>query len=176
MPIYHKLGNFPQKRHTVFQSKQGKHYYEQLFGTEGFNGFSSLLYHTHRPTQVKEILKSVDVRPKIAIDKNIKSLLLKGFDIKPVSDFLDSRKTVLLNSDCSIGLAATQQSMKTYFYKNADADEMLFIHKGKGTLRTFMGNIPFEYGDYLIIPRGMIYQIDFETTDNRIFYVESFDP
>jgi homogentisate 1,2-dioxygenase len=176
MPIYHKLGDFPQKRHTVFQSKQGKHYYEQLFGTEGFNGFSSLLYHTHRPTQVKEILKSVDVRPKIAIDKNIKSLLLKGFEIKPTSDFLDSRKTVLVNSDCSIGLAAPQQSMKTYFYKNADADEMLFIHKGKGTLRTLMGNIPFEYGDYLIIPRGMIYQMEFETNDNRIFYVESFAP
>ncbi len=176
MPIYHKLGNFPQKRHTVFQSKQGKHYYEQLFGTEGFSGFSSLLYHTHRPTQVKEILKSVDVRPKIAIDKNIKALLLKGFEIKPTPDFLDSRKTVLLNSDCSIGLAAPQQSMKTYFYKNADADELLFIHKGKGTLRTFMGNIPFEYGDYLVIPRGMIYQMEFESNDNRIFYVESYAP
>jgi homogentisate 1,2-dioxygenase len=176
MPIYHKLGNFPQKRHVVFQSPQGKHYYEQLFGTEGFSGFSSLLYHVHRPTQVKEILRSVDVTPKIAIEKNIKALLLKGFEIKPASDFLESRKTVLMNGDCQIGLAAPQHSMKNYFYKNADADEMLFIHKGKGTLRTFMGNIPFEYGDYLIIPRGMIYQMDFETTDNRIFYVESFAP
>ena len=176
MPIYHKLGNFPQKRHVVFQSPQGKHYYEQLFGTEGFNSFSSLLYHTHRPTQVKEILKSYSVTPKIAVEKNIKSILLKGFDVKAADDFLDSRKTVLLNSDCHIGLAAPKQSMKTYFYKNADADEMLFIHKGKGVLRTFMGNIPFEYGDYLIIPRGMIYQMEFETTDNRIFYVESFHP
>jgi homogentisate 1,2-dioxygenase len=176
MPIYHKLGEIPQKRHTVFQSKQGKYYYEQLFGTEGFSGFSSLLYHVHRPTQVKEILKSVDVRPKIAIDKNIKALLLKGFEIKPTADFLDSRKTLLINSDCAIGLAAPQQSMKTYFYKNADADELLFIHKGKGTLRTFMGNIPFEYGDYLIIPRGMIYQMEFDTTDNRIFFVESHSP
>lgn len=176
MPIYHKLGKFPEKRHVVFQSPQGKHYYEQLFGTEGFSGFSSLLYHVHRPTQVKEILRSYDVTPKIAIEKNIKALLLKGFEIKPVSDFLESRKTVLMNGDCQIGLAAPQQSMKNYFYKNADADEMLFIHKGKGTLRTFMGNIPFEYGDYLIIPRGMIYQMDFETTDNRIFYVESFAP
>ena len=176
MPIYHKLGKFPEKRHVVFQSPQGKHYYEQLFGTEGFSGFSSLLYHVHRPTQVKEILRSYDVTPKIAIEKNIKALLLKGFEIKPASDFLESRKTVLMNGDCQIGLAAPQQSMKNYFYKNADADEMLFIHKGKGTLRTFMGNIPFEYGDYLIIPRGMIYQMDFETTDNRIFYVESFAP
>ena len=146
MPIYHQLGSIPQKRHTEFLSKQGKHYYEQLFGTEGFSGFSSLLYHTHRPTQVKEILKSVDVRPKIAIDKNIKSLLLKGFEIKPTSDFLDSRKAVLVNSDCIIGLAAPQQSMKTYFYKNADADEMLFIHKGKGTLRTLLGNMQVGSG------------------------------
>ena len=176
MPIYHKLGNFPQKRHTVFQSPQGKHYYEELFGTEGFNSFSSLLYHVHRPTQVKEILKSYSVAPKVAIDKNIKSLLLKGFEIKPTDDFLDSRKTILFNSDCLIALAAPKQSMKTYFYKNADADEMLFIHKGKGVLRTFMGNIPFEYGDYLIIPRGMIYQMEFETTENRILIVESFAP
>lgn len=176
MPIYHKLGKFPQKRHIVYQSQKGNHYYEQLFGTEGFNGFSSLLYHVHRPTQVKEIIKSYSVAPKIAIEKNIKSLLLKGFEIKPTDDFLDSRKTVLMNSDCLIGLAAPKQSMRTYFYKNADADEMIFIHKGKGTLRTFMGNIPFEYGDYLIIPRGMIYQMDFETSDNRIFYVESYAP
>jgi homogentisate 1,2-dioxygenase len=176
MPIYHKLGNFPQKRHTIFQSPQGKYYYEQLFGTEGFSGFSSLLYHTHRPTQVKEILKSYSVAPKVAVEKNIKALLLKGFDIKPAADFLDSRKTILFNNDCHIGLAAPKQSMKTYFYKNADADELLFIHKGKGVLRTFMGNIPFEYGDYLVIPRGMIYQMEFETSDNRIFYVESFHP
>ena len=81
MPIYHHLGNIPQKRHTVFKSPQGNFYYEQLFGTEGFSGHSSLSYHIHRPTQVKEILKSYSVQPKIAIDKNIKSLLLKGFDV-----------------------------------------------------------------------------------------------
>lgn len=176
MPIYHKLGHIPQKRHTIFKSPKGTFYYEQLFGTEGFHGFSSLLYHVHRPTQVKEILKSYDVSPKIAIEKNIKALLLQGFKIKPADDFLESRVPVLVNNDCHIGLAAPKNSLTSYFYKNADADEMLFIHKGKGTLRTFMGNIPFEYGDYLIIPRGMIYQIEFESTDNRIFYVESFHP
>lgn len=176
MPIYHHLGNIPQKRHTVFKSPQGNFYYEQLFGTEGFNGHSTLSYHIHRPTQVKEIIKSYSVQPKIAIDKNIKSLLLKGFDIKPTADFLESRKTVLLNGDCQIGLAAPTESLTKYFYKNADADELIFIHKGKGKLRTFLGNINFEYGDYLIIPRGMIYQIEFETSDNRLFYVESFAP
>lgn len=176
MPIYHKLGEFPQKRHVQFRKPDGGLYYEQLFGTEGFHGHSSLLYQVHRPTQVKEILKSYSVEPEIAIDKNIKSLLLKGFELRPEDDFLDSRKTMLVNRDCAIGLAAPRKSLRTYFYKNADADEMLFIHKGTGTLRTFMGNIPFEYGDYLIIPRGMIYQIDFDTEDNRIFYVESVAP
>lgn len=176
MPIYHKLGDFPQKRHTQFEKPTGGLYYEQLFGTEGFHGNSALLYHVHRPTQVKEIIKSYSVEPKIAIDKNIKSLLLKGFELKPQDDYLDSRKAMLVNRDCIIGLAAPRKSLRTYFYKNADADEMLFIHKGKGKLRTFMGSIPFEYGDYLIIPRGMIYQIDFETEDNRLFYVESIAP
>lgn len=176
MPIYHSLGKFPQKRHVVFQDKQGKYYYEQLFGTEGFHGMSSLLYHVHRPTQVKEIAKSYSVEPKVAIDKNIKALLLKGFDIQPADDFLDSRKIVLFNGDCNIALAAPKKSLTDYFYKNADADEMIFVHKGSGTLRTFMGNIRFEYGDYLIIPRGMIYQIQFDGTDNRLFIVESFHP
>ncbi len=177
MPVYHKLGKFPQKRHTTFFKEDGKSlYYEQLFGTEGFHGMSSLLYQVHRPTQVKEILKSYDVSPKIAIDKNIKALLLKGFDIAPQDDFLESRTAVLVNSDVHIGLAAPRKSLREYFYKNADADEMIFVHKGKGVLRTFMGNIPFEYGDYLIIPRGMIYQIDFETSENRLFYLESFTP
>jgi homogentisate 1,2-dioxygenase len=103
-------------------------------------------------------------------------MLLKGFDIKPADDFLESRVPLLLNSDVTLGLAAPRQSMKDYFYKNADSDEMLFVHKGKGVLRTFMGNIPFEYGDYLIIPRGMIYSIDFETSDNRLLYLESQSP
>jgi homogentisate 1,2-dioxygenase len=176
MPIYHSLGKFPQKRHVVFQDKQGKYYYEQLFGTEGFHGMSSLLYHVHRPTQVKEIAKSYSVEPKVAIDKNIKALLLKGFDIQPADDFLDSRKIVLFNGDCNIALAAPKKSLTDYFYKNADADEMIFVHKGSGTLRTFMGNIRFEYGDYIIIPRGIIYQIQFDGADNRLFIVESFHP
>lgn len=176
MPIYHHLGKIPPKRHTIFKSEKDKFYYEQLFGTEGFHGHASLLYHTHRPTQVKEILGSKNVAPKIAVEKNIKAYLFQGFNISPEDDFLDSRKPMLVNSDCTIGLAAPKKSLTKYFYKNADADEMLFIHKGSGTLRTFMGNIPFEYGDYLIIPRGVIYQIEFDTSDNRLLYLESHSP
>ena len=176
MPFYHKLGKIPHKRHTTFKKGDGSYYYEQLFGTIGFDGMSSLIYHNQRPTQVKEVLLSNDISPKIAIDKNIKSLSLKGFNIGVQDDFLKSRVPVLVNNDCHIVLAAPKKSLRDYFYKNTDADELLFIHRGKGKLRTFLGNIDFGYGDYLLIPRGMIYQIDFDTEDNRLFIVESYDP
>jgi homogentisate 1,2-dioxygenase len=176
MPIYHQLGNIPHKRHTVHEKPSGGIYYEQLFGTEGFHGMSSLLYHVHRPTMIKEIGKAKDVAPKAAVDKNITPMMLKGMEVKGENDFLDSRKHVLFNNDLNIALAAPKKSLREYFYKNADADEMIFVHEGSGTLRTFLGNIPFGYGDYLVIPRGMIYQIDFDTEVNRLFIVESFSP
>ncbi|MEL7251612.1 MAG: homogentisate 1,2-dioxygenase [Bacteroidota bacterium] len=176
MPIYHKLGQIPPKRHTIFEKPDGGLYYEQLFGTIGFDGMSSLLYHHHRPTMVKSVSEPVDVAPKIAVPKNMMSRKLVGFNVDPKDDFLDSREPMLVNGDIHIGLAAPRKSMTDYFYKNADADEMLFIHQGTGTLRTMMGNISFEYGDYLIIPRGMIYQMEFDTEENRILYAESFHP
>lgn len=176
MPIYHKLGKIPVKRHTQFQKPDGGLYYEQLFGTIGFDGMSTLMYQIHRPTMVKEILSEKEVAPRIAVQKSMKARLLKGFEVAPQDDFLDSRKALLVNSDIHIGLAAPKKSLRDYFYKNADADEMLFIHQGSGTLRTMLGNIPFEYGDYLIIPRGMIYQIEFDTEINRLLFAESFEP
>lgn len=176
MPIYHKLGKIPPKRHTIFENPKGGIYYEQLFGTIGFDGMSSLLYENHRPTMVKELREAKDLSPKIAVQKNMTSRLLKGFEIRPKNDYLESRELILVNSDVHIGLAAPKKSLRDYFYKNADADEMLFIHRGSGKLRTFLGNIDFEYGDYLIIPRGMIYQIEFDSEDNRILYAESFHP
>jgi len=176
MPLYHKLGKIPSKRHTIFEKPNGGLYYEQLFGTVGFDGMSSLLYHIHRPTMVKAIENAKDVTPKVAVTKNMTARKLIGFDVTPEADFLDARKALMVNNDVHIGVAAPQQSMTTYFYKNADADEMLFIHKGSGTLKTLLGNIKFQYGDYLIIPRGMIYQIEFDSTENRILYAESFHP
>ena len=176
MPLYHKLGEIPQKRHTIFRKEDGGLHYEQLFGTIGFEGMSSLMYHLYRPTMVKEIGETLDISPKAVIDHNIKSRLLKGFEIRPETDFLESRKVVLFNSDVHISLAAPKRSMTDYFYKNADADELLFIHQGSGTLKTMLGDIGFEYGDYILVPRGMIYQIVFDTPDNRLFVLESYHP
>lgn len=176
MPLYHKLGNIPPKRHTIFKKPDGSYYYEQLFGTIGFDGMSTNMYHEHRPTQVKEIKGSYSIAPKIAIANNIKSYRLRGFEVPQKGDFLESRVPVLTNSDVTITLAAPTNKTQDYFYKNTDSDEVIFIHKGTGKLRTMLGNLDFKYGDYLVIPRGMIYKIDFDTEDNRLFIVESRSP
>lgn len=176
MPIYHQLGNIPSKRHIQFRKPDGGLYYEQLFGTIGFDGMSSLMYHIHRPTIIKEMGEVVNMKPEIAVQHNITPRRLHGFKLQPKADYLESRVPLMVNKDVIFGLAAPSESLTSYFYKNADADELLFVHKGKGTLRTQLGNIPFEYGDYLLIPRGIIYQIEFETTENRLLYLEAFSP
>ncbi len=176
MPIYHKLGKIPPKRHTQFRKPDGELYHEQVFGTIGFDGMSSILYHTHPPTMVRSIQDPFDVSPKVAVANNITARLLKGFEVEPKDDFLESREAILTNSDVTIHLASPKKSMTDYFYKNSEADELIFVHKGKGTLKTLFGNIDFEYGDYLLIPRGVIYQIYFDTEENRLFITESAVP
>ena len=176
MPIYHSLGQIPAKRHTVFRKPDGALYAEELVSTEGFSSMYSLVYHTHPPTIVKELGTPYSVEPKIAREKHLKHTSLLGFNIKPEKDYLESRKIVLVNSDLQISLAAPTESMTTYFYKNSQADEVLFIHKGSGTLKTGFGKIYFKYGDYIVVPRGTIYQIEFNDTDNRLFIIESFSP
>lgn len=176
MPFYHKVGQIPHKRHTIFRKEDGTLHHEQLFGTEGFHGMSSLMYHLNPPTIVKEVLGKTDITPQIAEEKNMIMRSFLGHNVRPKEDYLDSRVPVLVNNDCYIELASPKKSLKDYFYKNADADEVIFIHSGKGKLRTQLGNIEFSFGDYLVIPRGIIYQIDFDTDNNRLFIIQSFHP
>ena len=176
MPFYHKLGKFPKKRHVTFRKENGELYSEELFGTMGFDGMSSLLYHFHRPTMVKNIGEGKDVSPKAHITNNVKAQRFRGFEVGPIADQLDARVPVLFNGDVSIVLASPTNKTEDYFYKNGDADEVIFIHKGSGTLRTMLGNIEFSYGDYLVLPRGIIYKMDFDTSDNRLFITESKHP
>lgn len=173
---YYTLGEIPHKRHTQFRKKDGNLYAEELVSTEGFSSNSSLIYHCYPPTLVKEASEPVDVKPKAALNNNMKHRAFQGFHVNPEKDYIESRKTVLFNNDLAITLAAPQESVTDYFYKNASADEMIFIHEGKGKLETIYGEIDFDYGDYLIIPRGTIYQFQFETPNNRLLIVESYTP
>ncbi|MCB9284795.1 MAG: homogentisate 1,2-dioxygenase [Lewinellaceae bacterium] len=173
---YHSLGQFPNKRHVQFRKSDGTLYHEELFSTEGFSDSYSILYHCNPPTQILQVGDPYSIAPKIVHDKQLKPRNLNGFHIEPEDDYLASRKPVLVNNDCKIILAAPRKSMREYFFKNADADEVIFVHVGSGTLHTMYGKLPFEYGDYLVVPRGTTYQLEFDSEDNRLLIVESYGP
>jgi homogentisate 1,2-dioxygenase len=169
-------GLVPPKRHTQFRSPSGKLYSEELFSTEGFSSDYSLMYHIHPPTQIlsTDMPMAVDIR--IAEEKMLKHRSFDGFKLIGQEDYLNSRKPILVNNDVHISLAAPKKSMSGYFFKNADADELIFVHEGSGKLITLYGELSFSYGDYIHIPRGTIYQIQFDKESNRLFIVESFSP
>ena len=171
--MYHKLGKIPPKRHTQFRKDDGSLFYEELFGNEGFSCDSSLLYHVHPPTQVKEVKEAFDVKPVLAVGDNIKSRKLKANTV-PSSKFYNEGKTPLLfNNDVTIGIANPSEANPDLFHKNSSFDELVFIHHGEGVLKTFLGEIDFVSGDYIVIPKGVIYQFHFSTKKNKILYLES---
>jgi homogentisate 1,2-dioxygenase len=125
---------------------------------------------------VKDIGEPYDIAPKAALKKNLQNRSFLTFKTAPVDDYLASRVYMLFNNDVYLSSAAPKKSMTDYFYKNADSDEVIFVHEGSGVLKTIFGDIEFEYGDYLVIPRGVIYQMHFNTEQNRLFITESFSP
>ena len=161
MPFYHKQGDFPKKRHTQFRKPNGDLYHEELVSTEGFSSIHSLIYHAYPPTLVSNIGKPIPYGPVAAMEENMQSRSFITFNVPAEDDYLKSRKVLLFNSDLHIGVCAPKKSMVDYFFKNTDGDEVLFIHKGSGKLVTIYGEIAFKYGDYLVIPRGTIYQLEF---------------
>jgi len=175
MPYYHRAGQVPHKRHTVFRRPDGQLYPEELVSTEGFSSLYSLVYHAHPPTMIHEVGPALSLAPNIAVANNPQHRSFRGFQVAPQDDYLKSRQIVLTNNDVQLHLAAPRKSFD-YFYKNATADEMLFVHEGSGTLHTPFGKLKFGYGDYVHIPRGVIHRIDFDGPDNRLFIIESFSP
>ena len=176
MAFYYRLGKIPAKRHTQFRKDNGELYAEELISTEGFNSTYSLVYHCYPPTLVTDIGEPFSVEPKVVESRNMKNRSFVTFKTAPEDDYIKSRKALLVNSDLIISVAAPKKSMSDYFFKNADCDEVIFIHEGEGRLLTIYGEIPFEYGDYLVIPRGTIYLLEFKTENNRLLITESFTP
>jgi homogentisate 1,2-dioxygenase len=174
MPQYHKQGSIPRKRHTQFRNEEGKLYSEELVSTHGFSNIYSLIYHCHPPTMVKSLGEPFSREPKIVAQRFLKHQSFLGFNIQPEDDYIESKKAVLINNDLHISLAAPRKSITAYYLKNADADEVIFVHKGSGILKTIYGDIEFGYGDYLVIPRGTIFQLHFNDENNRLFIVDSF--
>jgi homogentisate 1,2-dioxygenase len=174
MSHYYSLGKIPKKRHVQFRKPNGDLYAEQLISTAGFSDIYSLTYHCYPPTNVTRVDEPFSVAPVAAVEKNMRHRSFQGFSVQPETDYIKSRVPVLFNSDACVLIAAPTHSMRNYFFKNSDAVEMIFVHKGEGSLKTMFGSLDFSYGDHLIIPRGTAYKLDFKTTENRLFIVESY--
>jgi homogentisate 1,2-dioxygenase len=161
MPYYTKLGKLPPKRHIQFRRPDGALYSEEVFGTEGFVGPTSTLYHIHPPTQVIgwKPLYGTEVEyveRDVMRMRHAKSMLLP-----PKGDPVTGRTVLFGNSDVEIGVCAPAETMK-YHFKNAQGDECFFIHFGSGTVFTSFGTLKFKARDYIIIPKGVTYRFEFD--------------
>jgi homogentisate 1,2-dioxygenase len=172
MPRYVQMGRVPPKRHTQFRGPDGGLYSEEVFGTKGFSGISSILYHAHPPTQAAGFEPGGELHREYAPDGLLRHRHVRTRLAETCGDPISGRRVLMANADVSIGLCMPAESMD-YFYKNADGDDLLFIHKGSGRLETLFGTLSYRSGDYLVIPRGTTYRVVPDTMDGRMLVIES---
>lgn len=161
MPYYTKLGQIPPKRHIQFRRPDGALYSEEVFGTEGFVGPTSTLYHIHPPTQVSGWKTLYSTKPTYVETEVMRMRHIRGAQVKPHGDPVTGRVVLFGNSDCEMALCAPTQAMD-YHYKNAMGDECIFVHFGRGTVHTSFGSLRFGPKDYIIIPKGVVYRMVFD--------------
>ena len=174
---YYRLGNIPPKRHTQFHQPDGSLYKEELVSSEGFSGIYSNLYHINPPTRIKMLKDPVKYGPKALEDYGLRQTHLNTSKVATTGkDYLDARKVLLMNNDCLISICSPSERKMDYFYKNAEGDEVLFIHDGSGSLISQFGKLNFRQGDYIVIPRTVIYILEFNEGPLRLLIVESPSP
>jgi len=169
---YTKRGILPAKKHIQFRDDAGNLYAEQVFGTKGFSGISSTLYHVNAPTQMEAFETPKAITISLAPPEALRHHHLKTKNLPAYGDIVSGRVPLLINPDVSMSIARPNAEM-TDFYKNADGDELLYIHQGEGRLETMFGTLPFSNGDYLVVPRGVIYRAIFTAADARILIIEA---
>ena len=177
MPYYHTLGNIPPKRHTQFRQPDGSLYEEELVSSKGFSGIYSNLYHIYPPTRVEKVLESVDFGVKIAEGYTLKQTHLNTSGIGTTgTDFLDARLPLLTNADVTLHLCSPTERTMDYYYKNGEADEVIYIHDGSGYLISQFGKLRIRQGDYVVIPRTTIFKLEWDDAPVRLLVIESAGP
>ena len=157
MPIYHLMGQVPRKRHTIFRRPDGGLYAEELMGHEGFVGTSSLLYHTHPPTTVKSARRVRDVKWEADVSTSLRHRhFLTGRLTKGGSATMD-RVPLLFNAEIGM-LYVEPDTPDAHFYRNSQADEVVYVVEGSGTLESVFGDLPYQPGDYVVIHRNITHR------------------
>lgn len=157
MPIYHSLGRIPRKRHQVFRKEDGGIYYEELVGNKGFTGLSSLLYHIHPPTEVSKVEAWKDVRPVALEDEALRHRHFATGKLPAGGSPAFDRVPLLFNADVSLWHSAPEQQDES-FYRNGQADELVYLAEGSGRLESQYGSLSLRSGDYVVIPRGIVHR------------------
>jgi homogentisate 1,2-dioxygenase len=172
MPFYHKLGEIPHKRHTQFRKPDGQLYREEVMGLEGFSGLQSILYHHFLPPRVKQVEDLGPAWVEYADYGPIRHRAFRSADLPAGGDPVSARRVLFGNNDVTLGLSLPNKSMD-YFYRNGQAYEVWFPHEGSGTLLSQFGRLPFDSGDYLVIPYGVTWQMRLDTPQARFFVIEA---
>ena len=146
MPIYHTLGSIPRKRHIAFRKPEGGIYAEELMGHEGFTGTSSLLYHVHPPTTVVSAKRIKELVWEADEDRSLRHRHFLTSRVKPGGSPTLDRVPLLFNQDIGM-LYVEPDEQDAHFYRNAQADEVVYVSKGSGTLESVFGDLPFREGD-----------------------------
>ncbi len=175
MAYYHRLGEVPPKRHTQFRQPDGSLYKEELVSSKGFSGIYSILYHSHNPNNVQSIGKPVPFTWDIAQDHGLQQTHLKTSGVGNTGkDYLSARKMLLMNNDVMMGICSPEQRNMDYFFKNADGDELIYVHDGEGVMYSQFGQLEIRQGDYIVIPRTTIYRFEWkEEGALRLLVIES---
>lgn len=166
MAYYTKLGLLPKKRHVQFRRPDGVLYSEELFGTEGFTGPTSTMYHIHPPTQVAGWKHLYSTKQEY-LEQNVmrmRHVTTGGQKSPPKGDAVTGRVVLFGNADCEMAVCNPAEQMN-YHFKNAQGDECIFIHFGTGVVHTMMGTLKFGPKDYIIIPKGVIYKLTWDKRD-----------
>tara|TARA_B100001287_G_scaffold75639_2_gene62856 strand:- start:1693 stop:2838 length:1146 start_codon:yes stop_codon:yes gene_type:complete len=173
MPFYQTKGLVPAKRHTVFKRSEDSIFYEELVSREGFSSIYSNLYHLKMPTRVSKLGKLHPFKIKKIKNKH-QARHIQTQNIPNNGDIIYDRIPLLFNEDVIIHKAHINQSMDN-FYRNAHYDEIIYVQSGSGNLFTNFGQLSIKMGDYIVIPRGVIWQL---TIDNvmRCLVIESKSP
>lgn len=172
MPIYHRLGSIPRKRHSVFRKEDGSLYPEELIGNKGFSGPSSLLYHLRRPTSVRSVEHLRDLQWEAEPSRSLRHRHFKTGQLVAVQSPVLDRVPLLFNSDVALSFVHPS-GMDDFFYRNGQGDELIYVSEGEGVLESIMGELAFRHGDYLVIPRGVVHRYRFTTQPVRFLVIES---
>jgi homogentisate 1,2-dioxygenase len=165
MPPYRKLGKLPPKRHTASRVSPGYKnegiYYEEVVTLNGFSRAYSIVYHLRPPTRVRKIEPAGTLAVETVAEPALRHHHIKTGGMKPSGDPISGRIPILTNPDVTI--ARCRPALRqTELFRNADADEVLFVQQGRGTLHTLFGPLPFKPYDYVVIPRCTTYRIEFD--------------